>query len=322
MSVLSHFQAILDWHRQQASPVVKHLKPGLASDKLNKQAKDLPFTLPAEVKGLYGLHNGIKDNTPLFLSFTFLSLNDAIAEYELACELAEEFGIPEESDAEPEDYWKESWFPLFGYQGDFYLIDCAKGIHSPIYLRVGTEPAHLWYDTLERMLFTIRTCFDKGAYFYDDDQILTEDWEKANQIREQINTKAVKLQIEGQEPARQEIEEQPDGTKRLTTYFDEAGEHYSEQFYGVDQRKIGQAEYYQGELLRRDSYEYIGADQVEITSESLMGMTMTTKTLGRILPDGKVEELSVKTFIQGELVFEQDLTADEDEDDEDWDEDE
>lgn len=319
MSVLSHFQAILDWHQQKQSPVSKNLRPPLSAEKLAKRAKELPFTLPAEVKALYGLHDGLKDNTPLFLSFTFLTLNDAIAEYELACEMAAELELDEEDEAKPEDYWKPCWFPLFGFQGDYYLIDCAKGIQSPVYYRSGSEPAHVWYDNLERMLFTIRTCFEQQAYFYDDDEILSEDWEKANGLREQLNAKAVKLQQQGAEPVRQELDEQPDGTRRLTSWFDEEGQHYLEQFYGPDQRKIGQSEYFQGELMRRDSYSYPAENEVEIVSEHLMGMMMTTRTRGRILPNGQVEQTHIQTYMQDQLLFEQDLTADFEDDDEDFD---
>ncbi|MEZ0367897.1 MAG: hypothetical protein ACAI44_02290, partial [Candidatus Sericytochromatia bacterium] len=93
------------------------------------------------------------------------------------------------------------------------------------------------------------------------------------------------------------------------------------QFYGPDQRKIGQAEYFQGELMRRDAYVYPTRDEVEITSETIMGMPMVTKTRGLILADGSVQTTHVQTFVQDQLVFEQDLTKEESEDDEDWDED-
>lgn len=310
MTALKHFKAILDWHRNNKTLVSKNLRPALAPEKFQNKAKHLPFTLPADLKALYFLHDGLKDNVPLFNSFTFLPLNEAIAEYELACELAEELVLPEPAKGEkkpkPEDYWKPSWFPIFGFQGDYYLIDCAKGVRSPVYGRTGEEPAVIWYDSLERMLLTIRTCFEKGAYFYDEDEILSEDFEKANSIREQINSKAFKVEMQSREAVRQELDEQPDGTKRLTSWYND--EHYVEQFYGPDQRKIGQSEYYQSELMRRDSYEYPVPGEVEITSENLMGMMMTTKTRGKIMPDGSVETLHVQTFMQGQMLFEQDMT--------------
>lgn len=317
MSILTHFQAILEWHKAQKSPVASHLRPPLKPEKLQKLAKELPFTLPAEVKALYGLHDGLKDNTPLFHSFTFLPLSEAIAEYELACEMAEE------RVADPEDkgvYWKHTWFPLFGFQGDYYLIDCALGLASPVYARTGSEAAVIWYDHLERMLLTLRTCFEQGAYFYDDDEILTEDFDKANAIREQLNTQAARLEIESREPVRQELDEQPDGTRRLTSWFDDES-HYIEQFYGPDQRKTGQAEYYQGELMRRDTYVYPSRDEVEITSENLMGMVMTTKTFGRINAEGQVEPLRIQTFMQDQLVYDQDLTRSEEDIEADFEED-
>ncbi|PKL74365.1 MAG: hypothetical protein CVV27_20870 [Candidatus Melainabacteria bacterium HGW-Melainabacteria-1] len=317
MTILSHFQAIIDWHREHQTPVVAQLRPGLKPDKIEKRAKQLPFALPPEIKALYELHDGLKDNAPLFTSFTFLPLGEVVAEYELACEMAEDFEPPDDAETQdPEAYWKPSWLPLFGFQGDYYLIDAALGLRSPVYYRVGTEPALPWYDNLSRMFKTIRSCFEQGAYFYDEDQILAEDFEKANSLREQLNPRSAKLGSSEPEPIKQELDEQPDGTRRLTTWFSE--DHYIEQFYGPDQRKIGQSEYYQGDLTRRDSYLYIGADEVEITSENLMGFMMTTKTRGRITADGSVETTHVQTFMQDQMLFEQDLTKDDE--DEDWDE--
>lgn len=318
MSILTHFKAIIEWHKKHQTLVSKNLRPPLAPEKFDKLAKELPYALPVELKALYGLHDGLKDNAPLFNSFTFFPLKDAIAEYELACELEEERQDSDEQDPQA-IFWKPSWFPIFGFQGDFYLLDAAQGMTSPIYYRTGTEPAIVWYDSLDRMIRTIRACFDQGAYFYDDDEIFAEDHDKANAIREQLNRKSARLQSESQEPQRQEIDEQPDGTKRLTTWYND--EHYTEQFFGKDQRKIGQAEYYQGELLRRDSYVYPSRNEVEITSENMLGMVMTTKTFGKIKPDGSVEPLRIQTFMQDQLVYDQDLTKQDDDDDEDWDED-
>ena len=83
MSILSHFKAILAWHKQHDTPAAKNMRPPLTPEKIAKRLKELPFTLPDEITALYGLHDGMKDNVPLFGSFTFLTLGDAIAELTL-----------------------------------------------------------------------------------------------------------------------------------------------------------------------------------------------------------------------------------------------
>ncbi|MGV3522667.1 MAG: SMI1/KNR4 family protein [Candidatus Sericytochromatia bacterium] len=302
MSVPKHLDAIKQWHATQGSPTAKAFQPALTPEQIAKRTRELPFSLSEEVQKLYLWHNGLKDNAPLFRNFTFFPLGDAVEEYLLACETAEEM-----TEAEEGPFWKPTWFPLFGFHGDFLFVDFAPKAGRSVWSRTGSEAPVRWYDSVERLLLTVRTCFEKKAYFFDDDEILSEDWEKANKIREQLNPRAEKIKPDIPEPIRQEMDAQPDGTRRLTTWYSE--DHYIEQFYGPDDRKIGQCEYAQGQLMQREDFHYPTPTTVEITSEGLMGMGMTTKTHGRILPDGSVERTLVQTYMQGQLMMEQDLTV-------------
>lgn len=297
MSIKSDLNALIHWHKQQQSPSAKSFLPPLNPEKIAKLLADFPFDVPKNVQQLYQLCNGQKDNSPLFLSYTLLPLREALDEYELT---SEELG---EDDLE----WKSSWLPLFGFQGDYYVIECD--ILSPRRGMILYRPAaqgmveavYPWYDSLEQMLLTLRSCFEKKAYFLDDDEILNENFESANAIREQLNPKSAKLEIRKPEPIEQKVETQPDGSKRLTTWYSE--DHYIDQFYGPDERKTGQSEYFQGELLRRENWKYLSEDEVEITAENVLGMMMVTKTHARILADGQLETLNVQTFLNDQLLF-------------------
>lgn len=307
MSIHARLNAIKNWHsKQQSGSENAFLKP-LSAAEVQQHKEAFPFGFPQALSELYQWHNGMKDNAPFFNEYTFYPLEDALDEYELAQE--EETGL------------KKSWFPVFGYQGSFFAVECdvLNPQHGCIYFCEVEDEPHLWYDSLEKMLMTVRICFEQKAYFLDDDGILMQDFEAANKIREELNPKAVKLQFQQQEPLEEILDEQPDGTKRLTTRYSE--DHYSEQFFDKKGRKIGQCEYHGGELLRKDDWEYLSATEVEITSENMMGMMMTTKTRAVIKPDGTLEQTGMQTFMNGELLFDDamlaELEAAEDEDGED-----
>lgn len=295
MSIHARLNAIKTWHEKHQSGSEKAFLAPLSTEEIKAQKEAFPFEFPQALYEMYQWHNGMKNNAPFFNEYTFFPLEDAVDEYDLAQE--EEMSL------------KASWFPVFGDQGSFFAVECD--LLSPqrgcvYFCDVADEP-HLWYDSLEKMLMTLRISFEQKAYFLDDDGILMQDFEAANKIREELNPKAVKLQFQTQEPLEEKIDEQPDGTKRLTTRYTE--DHYSEQFFDAKGRKIGQCEYHGGELLRRDDWEYLSPTEVEITSENMMGMMMTTKTRATIKKDGTLEQTGMQTFMNGELVFDDAMMA-------------
>ncbi len=290
MSIHARLNAIKNWHTKHTSGSENAFLPALSKTEIQAQKEAFPFEFPQAVYELYQWHNGMKNNAPLFNEYTFYPLEDALDEYDLA--------------QDEEGLLKPSWFPVFGDQGSFYAVECDL-LHPQrgcvYFCDSAEEEPHLWYDSLEKMLMTLRVCFEQKAYFLDDDGILMQDFEAANKIREEFNPRAVKLQFQKEEPLEETVDEQPDGTKRLTTRYSE--DHYSEQFFDKKGRKMGQCEYHGGELLRRDDWEYLSANEVEITSENMMGMMMTTKTRGIIKKDGTFEQTGMQTFMNGELLF-------------------
>ena len=55
--------------------------------------------------------------------------------------------------------------------------------------------------------------------------------------------------------------------------------------------------------MRKDDWEYLSNTEVEITSENMMGMMMTTKTRATIKKDGTLEQTGMQTYMNGELLF-------------------
>ncbi|MBF2055010.1 MAG: SMI1/KNR4 family protein [Candidatus Sericytochromatia bacterium] len=293
MSIYEHLEALKTWHQKHHSPTADNFLAPLKRPEIDTLLQRFPYPVPGSLINLYRWHNGLANNAPLFREYTIYPLEEAIEEYALACEESEldEAGQP---------VWKESWLPILGFMGEHLAIDCDPQAMRTghIWYKAPGEAAYPWYDSLEQMLLTLRSCFEQGAYFFDEDEILSEDWEAANRIREQLNPFSARVEVETPEPIDQKLEAQPDGTQKLSTYYSESD--YTEQFYGPDRKKTGLCEYSGGQLIRRESWHYLSEEEVEITEEHLMGMMMVSKIRGRITPEGRVEALDVQHFFNGE----------------------
>jgi len=314
MSIYEHLDALKNWHLEQGSPSAEGFLPPLKSEAITRRLKAFPYPVPKAVQNLYRWHNGLKDNLPLFREFTLYPLEEALAEYELACELSAEASESAEAGESAEASWRPSWLPIMGFMGDHLAVDCDPQALRPghIWFKSANEEAYPWYDSFEQLLLTLRSSFEQGAYFFDEDEILSEDWEAANQIREQLNPYSARIEVQKPEPIEKRLETQPDGSQKMLTRY--SAEDYSEEFYGPDQRKTGKCEYSGGQLVRRDVWTYLSEAEVEIHSENLMGMLMVTKTRARITPEGRLEVLDVQHLLNGQPLFEPD-DAESDEDD-------
>ncbi len=302
-------QAIEAWHQEHHPRSAEAFEPPIKPEKLAKLAAELPFELPSELTKLYAWHNGQSQNAPFFNAFTFFPFEEALEEYALALENAQEQGLE----------WKASWFPIFGYMGDYFLLECApESPPAPVYMYLShVEGVPRWYESLEKMLLTIAACYQSGAYSYDDDDIFVEDFEKAEGIRLKFNRRVDRFATENEltdfEPY-QEVQEREDGFKIVTSYQSEA--QRVEELYGPDGRKREQNIYWGDELVRRDIWEFTSDTQVIITSENNSGMMFSTRAYAEIQPDGEVITRKIETIVNGEVVSEQDLSEDFEEDDE------
>lgn len=300
-------KAIEAWHQEHHPRSAQALQPPIKPEKLNQLAAELPFELPSELVKLYSWHNGQSHNAPFFNSFTFFPFEEALEEYALALENAQEQGLE----------WKVSWLPIFGYMGDYFMLDCApENPPAPVYMYLShVEGIPCWYESLEKMLLTLAACFQSGAYSYDEDQIFVEDFEKAEALRQKFNRRVDRFATEAElsdfEPY-QEVQEREDGYKMVTSYTSE--QQRVEELFGPDGRKREQNSYWGDELIRRDIWEFLSETEVVISSENHSGMMFGTRAYAEIQPNGEVITHRIETIVNGEVVSEQDLREEDDED--------
>ncbi|OYD98753.1 hypothetical protein CDG77_04670 [Nostoc sp. 'Peltigera membranacea cyanobiont' 213] len=202
MSLLTDaLDRILNWFQQNKPSYAFSLQPGLAYEEIEEKVKNLPFTLPREVYELYQWRNGMRickgeKIAQFFHGYTFLSLEDAIDEYnqliglcddpeldyewdkDLNEELAEMvdmtngFIIPELNKEENElqveivnaDIWKSDWFPIFYHDPKSYIIVTCKDKYfafiSEIYLQSieDGEPKTIFNSLTNMMLDIAERC--------------------------------------------------------------------------------------------------------------------------------------------------------------------
>ncbi|QLE44261.1 SMI1/KNR4 family protein [Nostoc sp. C052] len=194
---------ILNWLQQNKPSYAYSLQPGLAYEEIEEKVKNLPFRLPKEVYELYQWRNGMcilkgEKIAQFFHGYTFLSLEDAIDEYnqliglwddpeldyewdkDLYEELAEMVDmtngliIPELNKEENElqveivnaDIWKSDWFPIFYHDPQLYIIVACKHEYfafiSEIYLQsIEDGEPKIIFDSLTNMMLNISESYDK-----------------------------------------------------------------------------------------------------------------------------------------------------------------
>lgn len=161
-------ERIWNWFQVNAPVMLTFLQPGLTRGQIDAQVQDLPFQLPEEVYQLYQWHNGSSAEQYIeFLpQYRFLSLEDAIAQYQMTVEI---WGDVSETE-NLEDRWvrPEVWFPLFAVDGNFYMIEgqSQPKTTAPIIHFSKYGDNHLIFNSLTKTMLVIVECLETGAYFF------------------------------------------------------------------------------------------------------------------------------------------------------------
>lgn len=298
--ITTYLETIAEWHREHYPASAAALQPGLSDAQIDQRIQSLPFALPQSLREMYRWHNGQRDNQPFFSHYTFFPLEEALEEYLLARETAAESGKE----------WQPGWFPVFGFQGDFFLLDLSQsqGL-SPVYLYLSDETeVPIWYESLEQMLKTLCVYFEQGAYYLDEDGLLLEDFELSEQIRLRLNRNVdyyAEMEVDREFEPRQEREQGVDGSETVTTWYSQ--HQYTVEHYGPDGRKRWQNFYWGEELQRRDVWDFQGPHEVIITTEHYSGVLFSTRAYATILPGGEVLTQRVETLLNGEVVAQEDF---------------
>ena len=148
------------------APILQRLNQGISTEEVEAMLKGRQ--LPPEVYQLYSWHNG-----------TVLDVNVPIGELWLfpgaafmSCARAMEV---DKIRSGKDKYWNAKKFPLFESRGgEYFLIDGNQGSRTAgmIFFHsagsVDFDTVISKFDSLETLFNTIVTCFQQGAYFYDN----------------------------------------------------------------------------------------------------------------------------------------------------------
>ena len=187
--------------QQLDHPCVDHLNPGLSSQQIQELFEEIPLQLTQDLHALYTWRNGSKDSEGItlgelafFPGFYLMSLEESIQTY---LELKET------------DDWEKSWFPIFASGGgDFYAMILAPEAQGKILgFYVFEEEAQVEYLSLKSMLATLKTCYEQGIIFRNEQGYLDMDYRKHAEVAHEIN------------PDVKELIEEVENNLELATYI-------------------------------------------------------------------------------------------------------
>ena len=167
--------------QQLDHPCVDHLNPGLSSQKIQELFEEIPLQPNQDLHVLYAWRNGSKDSEGItlgelafFPGFYLMSLEESVQTY---LELIET------------DTWDQSWFPIFASGGgDFYAMILAPEAQGKILgFYVFEEEAQVEYLSLKSMLATLKTCYEQGIIFRNEQGYLDMDYRKHAEVAHEIN---------------------------------------------------------------------------------------------------------------------------------------
>lgn len=212
-------EQIWNWFEVNAPAMLTFLQPGLTRGQIDA-LQDLPFQLPEEVYQLYQWHNGssVKPNVEFLPQYRFLSLEDAIAQYQFTVEIWRD--VSETENHHDGWGWVKGWFPLFAEDGNFYVIEgqSQPRVTAPIIHFSEYGDNHLIFNSLTEMMLAIAECLETGAYFFPqsdgdtyfyldkDDTREAQIWlkhqpQRAANVEAILNRQAEHLSLEARLPA-------------------------------------------------------------------------------------------------------------------------
>jgi len=168
MSIITEkLDILIQLIERQGFPIRSQLEPGLSRSEIERKTKELSFQLPEELYELYQWHNGQGEetyfNVPLFRDTFFISLEQAIEEYEV---------VQDFHDGEEEDFLMTS-FPFSSFEGEWYILLSDSHPFQPQLERPVIsifEGIDVMYLNISTMLETLSRCFSEGAYQITFDQ--------------------------------------------------------------------------------------------------------------------------------------------------------
>ncbi len=141
--------------------MLDRLRPGLKAHRVRPLLREIGLPMTESLEALYGWRDGTTtdgvrslDEIHLFPGFYFLSLEDAIANYQaLVADLR----------------WRPGWLPLFANGGgDFYVTDLSNESPGAIrHFRIEESEHPVEFLSVRNMVSTLAAAFERGVFFVD-----------------------------------------------------------------------------------------------------------------------------------------------------------
>ena len=141
----------------------KDAAPPITDEEFQRLLSRLPLEIPNIVESLYKWHNGIEELIP---AYNFLSLSDAITQYEELIAFGEEF--------QDESFFNRNHLPILQFQDSYFFVDCTPNSGNNIYYLLSFEGGNTLkrYDSLSQMLQIIADAYLSRAYYSEDELVL------------------------------------------------------------------------------------------------------------------------------------------------------
>lgn len=161
---------ILEWHRQNETPVARLIQPGLSEDEILSKLKALPFKLTREFVELYKWRNGVSagaqgDGASFFEYHHFLPLDEALDGFQISYPIMKEF------------YELTDWIQVFqDPAGDGYGLSggAQTAEQAPVVLLFEGEGVQVVFESLTKMMETVLASLKEGAMTWQDGELETD----------------------------------------------------------------------------------------------------------------------------------------------------
>ncbi len=154
--MLTAWDRIKTWCEQYAPETLAALNPGATDEDFRVAEERFGVTLPAEIRALYAIHNGQREEGQSLLpAGDWLSLDDVYGQWQvwekLRCD-----GEFEESRSDPDaeiraDWWNARWIPITNDGGgNHYCVDLAPTDSGTV-----GQIITMWHDDGSRSVIAI-----------------------------------------------------------------------------------------------------------------------------------------------------------------------
>ena len=120
-----------------------------------------------------------------------LSTSEALSAYRQSRVIAKQ--VAADTGLNAKDLWGEHWFPLFTFEGDYYVVFGSKThtLISPVYFVANEDQTPVKkYESHTEMMEILARCYTEGAFFVDEANVLEEDPRRVNQVIRQYRATA------------------------------------------------------------------------------------------------------------------------------------